>query len=172
MEGKYCKDSFVVKTNLVVPGLTNNHGTLHGGKLLDFIDEVAAISGMRHARKKVVTASIDSVDFLHPIRYGYSVCLEAFVTYAGRTSMEVFVRVIAEDLLTGERNLCVLSFLTVVAIDDDGRPSEVPPVIPQTKMEKELHESAKERAKVRKQRKNESVKLAEKFGTMYPWGND
>jgi acyl-CoA hydrolase len=169
MEGKYCRDSFVVKTAHVLPPLTNSHGTLFGGRLLEFIDDVGAISALRHARKLIVTASTDSVDFLHPIYEGNSVCLESFVTYAGRTSMEVFVRVIAEDLLTGERNLCALSFLTMVAIDENGKPTEVPKVIPQTEMEKALYDSAKERAENRKKRRKEAELLARKFGTDYPW---
>ncbi len=169
MEAKPCLDSFVVKTSLVLPPDTNSHGTLFGGKLMSYIDDVAALSAMRHARKPVVTASNDSVDFLHPIHEGNSVCLESFVTYAGRTSMEVFVRVISEDLLTGERHLCALAFLTFVAIGEDGRPTEVPKVIPETKEEKELYATAPERAAARKKRREQSKLLAKKFGTEYPW---
>lgn len=169
MKGKPCQDSFVVKTSIVLPPDTNSHGTLFGGKLMAYIDDVAALSAMRHARKPVVTASTDSIDFLHPIYEGNSVCLESFVTYAGRTSMEVFVRVISEDLLTGERNLCALSFLTLVALGEDGKPTEVPKVIPQTKEEKELYKTASARAANRKKRRQESKLLAEKFGTKYPW---
>lgn len=166
---KYCKESFVVKTSIVFPPDTNNHGTLFGGKLMAYIDDVAAISAIRHARSNVVTASTDSVDFLHPIYEGNSVCLESFVTYTGRTSMEVFVRVIAEDLLTGERKLCAISFVTMVAIDKDGKPTPVPKVIPETEVEKELHRTAKERAELRKKRRMESEKLAKKYGTKLPW---
>lgn len=72
---------------------------------MTYIDDAAGISAMRHARQSVVTASTDSVDFLHPIHQGNAVCLEAFVTYTGRTSMEIFVKVIAEDLLSGEKSL-------------------------------------------------------------------
>lgn len=169
MSEKYCKESFVVKTSIVLPPDTNNYGTLFGGKLMEYIDDVAAISAMRHARKNIVTASTDSVDFLHPIYEGNSVCLESFVTYTGRTSMEVFVRVIAEDLLSGERNICALSFLTMVAIDENGRPAEVPKVIPQTEVEKELNQSAKERLEVRKKRRKNTELFAEKFGTKLPW---
>lgn len=169
MEAKYCRDSFVVKTSIVLPPYTNFHGTLYGGKLMDYIDDVAAISAMRHARCDVVTASTDSVDFLHPIYEGNSVCLESFVTYVGRTSMEVFVRVIQEDLLTGERNLCALSFVTFVALDKNGKPKEVPKVIPETELEKRLHQTGKERAKLRKQRRKETEMLARQFGTDYPW---
>lgn len=169
MEEKYCRDSFVVKTSIVLPPDTNNHGTMFGGKLMAYIDDVAAISAMRHSRRNIVTASTDSVDFLHPIHTGSSVCLEAFVTFTGTSSMEVFVRVISEELLTGKRNVCALSFLTMVAVDEDGKPTPVPKVIPETEEEKELYATAKERAEVRKNRRKETQKLASKFGTKLPW---
>jgi acyl-CoA hydrolase len=162
-ETKYCRDSYVVKTSIVLPPDTNNYGTMFGGKLMAYIDDVAAISAIRHARKPVVTASTDSVDFLHPIYEGNSVCLEAFVTYTGRTSMEIFVKVVAEDLLTGNRNICALSFLTMVAVDENGKPTPVPKVIPQNDEEKMLHESAKARAEKRKRRKKDIECMAEKF---------
>lgn len=166
---KFCKESFVVKTSFVLPPDTNTYGTLFGGKLMAYIDDVAAISATRHARKTVVTASTDSVDFLHPIYEGNSVCLEAYVTYTGNTSMEVFVKVIAENLLTGERNICAVSFLTMVAVDENGKPSQVPQVIPQTKEEQQLHESAKNRAQLRKNRKKENEGMAALFSTSLPW---
>lgn len=168
-EIKYTQDSIVIKTSIVLPPDTNNIGTMFGGKLMAYIDDVAAISAMRHARSSVVTASTDSVDFLHPIHEGNAVCLEAFVTYTGRTSMEVIVKVVAENLRSGERDLCAISFLTFVAIDDDGKPTPVPRLVPQTEMEKSLYESAKGRAEVRKRRRFETRSIAEVFGTDLPW---
>ncbi|MFD1777672.1 acyl-CoA thioesterase [Fredinandcohnia salidurans] len=168
-EAKYCKESFVVKTSNVFPPDTNYHGTMFGGKLMAYIDDVASISAVRHSRSPVVTASTDSVDFLHPINEGSSVCLEAFVTYTGRSSMEVFVKVIAEDLYTGERHICALSFLTFVALDEKGKPKPVPKVIPKSEEEKMLHESAKDRAENRKRRKKENEKMASKFSIALPW---
>lgn len=166
---KCCRESFVVKTSIVLPPDTNTYGTMFGGKLMAYIDEIAAMAAMRHARKPVVTASTDSIDFLHPIYEGNAVCLEAFVTYTRRTSMEVFVKVIAEDLITGDRNVCALSFLTLVAVDENGNPSPVPQVIPETEEEKSLFETAKERAEIRKKRKIESEIVASRFGTKLPW---
>jgi len=163
-KSKLCKESFVVKTSIVLPPDTNAHGTLFGGKLMAYIDDAAGISAMRHSRCNVVTASTDSVDFLHPIYQGNAVCLESFVTYTGRTSMEVFVKVTAEDLITGERNICAMSFITMVAIDENGKPTAVPQVIPETDEEKNLHESAKERAEIRKKRKIDSEHRAKTFG--------
>ena len=169
IESKYCKESLVIKTSIVLPPDTNTHGTLFGGKLMAYIDDVAAISAVRHARRPIVTASNDSVDFLHPVYEGNSVCLEAFVTYTGTTSMEVFVKVIAEDLLTGDRNVCTLSFLTLVALDDEGNPTPVPKVVPQTAIEKQLYQTAEDRTRVRKKRRKESKEMTELFGTKLPW---
>ncbi|MCE4050038.1 MULTISPECIES: acyl-CoA thioesterase [Bacillaceae] len=164
MEGsKYCSESLVIKTSIVFPTDTNTYGTLFGGKLMAYIDDTAAIAAMRHARKHIVTASTDSVDFLHPIQEGNSVCLEAFVTYTGTSSMEVFVKVTAEDLLSGEKNLCALSFLTMVAIDEHGKPTAVPQVVPQTEEEISLFESGKVRAQMRRNRKAETQELARKY---------
>ncbi|MCD7033978.1 acyl-CoA thioesterase [Metabacillus sp. GX 13764] len=169
MNPKPCQESFVVKTSIVLPPDTNNHGTMFGGKLMAYIDDVAAISAMRHSRSAIVTASTDSVDFLHPIHVGWSVCLEAFVTYTGRTSMEVFVKVISEDMLKGDRHICALSFLTMVAVDENNKPVPVPPVVPETEMEKELYQTGMARAEARKRRKSEFQNMAQIFGTELPW---
>ncbi|PLT34565.1 acyl-CoA thioesterase [Bacillus sp. V5-8f] len=168
-ETKHNRDSLVIKTSIVLPPDTNNLGTMFGGKLMAYIDDVAAISAMRHSRTNCVTASTDSVDFLHPIQIGNSVCLEAFVTYTGRTSMEVMVKVIAEGLLTGERNVCAISFLTFVAIDKDGKPTPVPRLVPQTETEKNLFETGKQRAEIRKKRRKDTEQLAKTFGADLPW---
>ena len=156
-EIRYCRDSLVVKTSIVFPPDTNNLGTMFGGKLMAYIDDIAAISAMRHARSYVVTASTDSVDFIHPIHEGHAVCLESFVTYTGRTSMEVIVKVVEEDLVTGERHLCAISFLTFVAIDKNWKAcSGCSELFQQTEMEKKLYESAKERAEARKKRRKDT----------------
>lgn len=162
---RYCQDSLVVKTSIVLPPDTNNIGTMFGGKLMAYIDDVAAISAMRHSRSYVVTASTDSVDFLHPIHDGHAVCLESFVTHTGRTSIEVIVKVVEEDLITGNQNLCVISFLTFVAIDKNGKPIPVPRVVPQTDAEKALYASAKERAEARKKRRIDTQYIADTIGT-------
>lgn len=166
---KKCRDSLVVKTSIVLPPDTNNIGTMFGGKLMAQIDDIAAISAMRHARSHVVTASTDSVDFLHPISEGNAVCLESFVTYTGRTSMEVVVKVVAEDLQSGVQNLCALSFLTFVAIDEKGNPIPVPRLISETETEKALYESAKERAQARKKRRTDTQYIADTIGNDLVW---
>lgn len=167
--GKSAKESRSVNSSYVLPPDTNNHGTLFGGKLMSYIDDVAARAAMRHAGLPIVTASTDSIDFLHPIRVGHEVFLEAIVTWTNKTSMEVFVKVIGEDLITGERTVCATSFLTYVALGADGRPTDVPKVVPETDEEQLLHESAPTRAEARKQRRKESKRLAETFGSKRPW---
>ncbi|HWO78146.1 MAG TPA: acyl-CoA thioesterase [Bacillus sp. (in: firmicutes)] len=169
MEPKYCKESRVVHTDLVLPNDTNNHNTLFGGVLMKRIDGVASISAKRHCRAEVVTASTDSVDFLEPILPTDSICIETFVTWTGRTSMEVFAKVITEDLLSGKRRIAATAFLTFVALDENGKPVAVPEVIPETPEEQKLHETGDQRALVRKNRRAESKKLAQFITTKKPW---
>ncbi|SET52029.1 Acyl-CoA hydrolase [Oceanobacillus limi] len=172
MEKKPCSNSLAVKTSHVLPPDTNTHGTLFGGKLMAHIDDVAAIAAVRHARKPVVTASTDSVDFLAPVKEGDSICVEAFVTWTHNTSMEVFVKAVTEELITGDRKVCTTAFLTFVAVDDNGRPIPVPDVYPETELEKLLHKDAPKRAEQRKERRKNSKELAAKFGTNYPWHHE
>ncbi|MDX8045263.1 acyl-CoA thioesterase [Gracilibacillus sp. S3-1-1] len=169
MKDKYIKETRAVKVSHVLPLDTNNHGTLFGGKLMSYIDDIAAISAMRHARSLVVTASTDSVDFLAPIRVGSAVCLESFVTWTGTSSMEIFVKVLAEDLLTGERTIAATAFQTFVAVDEQGKPIPVPNVVPETEEEKYLHETAKERVEARKRRRKSSKELAKVMEKNKPW---
>lgn len=150
MQAKQCKLSRCVKANIVLPPDTQHHHTLFGGRLMKLIDEVAVLSATRHARRPCVTASTDSVDFLSPVRVGDSICLVAYVTWTSRTSMEVFIRSTAEDLMTGERRIAAVSFQTLVAVDDNGKPTPVPGVIPETEEEEYLFRTAPNRAASRK----------------------
>lgn len=169
MQGKPCRDSRVVKTSRVFPNDVNDHNTLFGGKLMSDIDMTASISATRHSRASVVTASTDSVAFLAPVRPSDSVCLESFVTWTGRSSMEVFVKVTAEELRSGDRRIAATAFLTFVAIDDAGRPTEVPPVLPESEEERRLNESGDERAKHRRIHRRQSQEMAEYLTTSRPW---
>ena len=168
MEAKYCKESRVIRTSRVFPNDVNNHNTLFGGKLMSDVDQVASISAARHSRRECVTASTDSVDFLYPVRTTDSVCFESYVTWTGTSSMEVFVKIIAEDLKSGKRTIAATALLTFVALDEHKRPTHVPQVIPETEEEKKLHETAPERAIMRKERKQKSKKLAAFLTTNYP----
>ncbi|PKR77210.1 acyl-CoA thioesterase [Halalkalibacillus sediminis] len=169
MKAKPCINSLTVRNSHVLPPDTNSHGTLFGGRLMAFIDDVGAIAATRHARMPVVTASTDSVDFLNPVYEGDTICLEAFVTWTHNTSMEIFVKAITENLLTGKRKVCTTAFLTMVAVDENGKPTKVPSVYPESEEEKWLHDGAEKRAEYRKARRDDSKMLAKKFGTSLPW---
>ncbi|MCA0989521.1 acyl-CoA thioesterase [Guptibacillus algicola] len=169
MEKRYIRETLVVKTSHVFPEATNNHNTLFGGQLMRDIDDLASIAAMRLCRSEVVTASTDSVDFLHPITPDDSVCLEAYVSYTGKSSMEVFVKVIAEHLLTGERKIASTAFLTFVALDENKKPLSVPQIIPETEEEKNLHNTAPARAEKRREHRQASKELAGLLTTKRPW---
>ncbi|PZE20868.1 acyl-CoA thioesterase [Paenibacillus xerothermodurans] len=169
MEQKRVSETRCVRVSRVFPADVNNHNTMFGGKLMSQIDDIASISASKLCRVTAVTASTDSVDFLLPIRPTDSVSLESFVTWTGRTSMEVFVKVIKEDLRTGERNIAATSFLTFVGLDENNNPVEVPKIIPETEEERKLYETAGRRAEMRKARREESKKFADFLVTEYPW---
>jgi acyl-CoA hydrolase len=134
-----------IQTHLVLPPDTNHMGTIFGGTVLAYVDEIAAIAAMKHSRKVVVTASIDSVNFLSSAEVGDILTLEAFVISTGRTSMEVFVKVESENLDTAKKTLTTTSILTMVAKDSNGFPTPVPGVIPQTDEEMALLKTAEDR---------------------------
>jgi acyl-CoA hydrolase len=145
LKAKNVSDSRTTMTQLVLPNDANTYGNVLGGKVMHWIDLTGAISAFRHSRKPVVTVSVDTVQFHHPVKVGQVVLLEACVTRAFRTSMEVRVEVRSEDPLTGEQIRTCSAFLTFVAIDADGHPTEVPPLIPETAEEKRHYERALER---------------------------
>lgn len=152
METRTCKHSKTVQTRLVLPPDTNHLDTIFGGKILAYIDEIAALTAMKHSNSVVVTASIDSVDFLSSAKVGDALTLEAFVTYTGKSSMEVYVNVTAHNLLKNEQTRTTESFLTMVAVDETGKPKVVPGIVPETDEEKRLFETAPARKENRKKR--------------------
>lgn len=170
MEPKKAKESRIVNTAQVLLSDLNNYNTLFGGVLMKKLDDAATLSARRHSRvKECVTASTDSIDFLCPIHQTDSVCVESFVTYTGKTSMEIFCKVIAEDILTGERRIAATAFLTFVALGEDKRPVEVPAILPETEEEKFLYNTGKERADMRKFRRQKSKELAAYITVKKPW---
>lgn len=136
-------------SELMMPQDANNLGHVFGGVVLAMMDKVAAIAAFRHCRTNVVTASIDRVDFREPVHVGDLVVMKASVNFAGRTSMEVGVRVEAEDLLSGARRHTNSCYLTFVAIDRNGRPIEVPALRPESSEERRRHDAAGERRRRR-----------------------
>lgn len=140
----------------VMPQDTNPAGNLHGGVILRYIDLCAATVAMRHARSNVVTASLDRMDFIKPVYVGELVILHANVNMVGRTSMEVGVRVEAENLYTGEVRWTNSAYLTFVAMGENGRPRQVPSLRLETEEDERRNREAKQRRDTRmKQKKTE-----------------
>jgi acyl-CoA hydrolase len=142
-------DSQHETSEIMMPQDANVLGHVFGGSVLSMMDKCAAVAAFRHARAACVTASIDRVDFREPIHVGDLVVMKASVNYAGRTSMEVGVRVEAEELITGHRRHTNSCYLTFVAVDRNGRPVEVPQIAPDSPDEHRRYEAAKERRRRR-----------------------
>jgi acyl-CoA hydrolase len=132
MEGRPVRDSVSDYSEIALPIYANPLGNLLGGRILHLMDLAAATAGMRHARRPIVTASVDYVTFLHPIRIGQLVTLKSSVNRVFRTSMEIGVKVWVEDLRTGETFHTNSSYLTFVGLSDDGKPTPIPPLIAET----------------------------------------
>ena len=149
MEAKKCADSLTIMTELVLPNDSNLLGNLMGGRLLYWMDIASALSSAKHANAQVVTASVDNVSFRSPIKLGSVITIEAKVTRTFKTSMEVHLVVYAETLRHGKKVKSNEAFYTFVALDENGSPIEVEPVIPETDDEKKLYESALRRREIR-----------------------
>ena len=149
--GKPVRDRHPEPSELMMPHHANNLGHVFGGVMLSMMDRTAAVAAFRHSRMNVVTASIDRVDFREPIHVGVLVVMKASVNFVGRTSIEVGVRVEAEELLTGRRRHTNSCYLTFVAVDRNGRPIEMPPVVPESPEETRRFQAAQQRRKVRLQ---------------------
>lgn len=146
---KPAADSRVEVTHLVMPFDANTLGTAFGGTVMQWTDLAAAMAAMRHARVPVVTASIDQLSFLAPIRIGQMAILHAQVNAVFGTSMEVGVEVQTEDPLTGERRKCCDAFLTFVSLGPDGQPTRAPPLRTDTDDERRREREARERRAAR-----------------------
>ena len=142
---KSMRSSYIQIAQLMHPEHANLLGNVHGGWIMKLADEAGAIACMRHAQRRVVTVAIDSMIFRNPIKIGDLVLLSAEVTYTGHTSMEAEVQVQAENPITGERTHTNTAYLVYVALDDEGKPTSVPPIKAETEDEKRKMESAKER---------------------------
>ncbi len=141
--------SRVEMTEIVLPGDTNALGTIFGGKVMQWIDIAASVAAMRHSGGNVVTASIDALAFLTPIHLGEVVILKSQVNFAGKTSMEVGVRVEAEDPRTGAHRYTTKAYLTFVAIDGEGKPRAVPPLALDSDEDRRRHADAEARRAAR-----------------------
>jgi acyl-CoA hydrolase len=149
MESKKASDSFVVMNELVLPNDTNVFGNLMGGRLMYWMDIAAAMAATRHCNAPCMTASVDNLSFKNPIKLGNVVHIEAHVTRAFNTSMEIYLKVWGEDSLHQYRYESNEAYFTFVALDPNNKPRLVPPVIPETEQEQKLFEGALRRRQVR-----------------------
>jgi acyl-CoA hydrolase len=163
MEGRPVRDSISEIAELAMPIYANPLGNVLGGRIMHLVDLAGATAAIRHARRTVVTASIDSMSFLHPIHIGHLITLRSSVNRVFRTSMEVGVKVLVEDLRTGVVHHTNSSYLTFVALDDDGSPFPVPPVIPETEDEKRRWQLADERRVSRLLLKRKALEHEQRF---------
>ncbi len=142
MKSRKASETLAITTKVVLPNDTNTLGNLFGGQLLAWMDVIASVSAHRHSRRVVVTASVNNVSFNSPINHASIVTLEAKVSRAFSSSMEVFVDVFVEDNVTGERRKSNEAIYTFVAVDQNGGPIQVPELVPETKEEIERYEGA------------------------------
>lgn len=149
MKSKPPKESQATMSELVLPNDTNTLGNLMGGRLLHWMDIVTAIAAQKHSNRVVVTASVDNVDFKCPIKLGEVVQLEARVTRAFSTSMEVRVDVHATNMMTGEYRKCNSAYYTFVAVDQNGRPIPVNKIEPETEDDQKEFQGAMNRRELR-----------------------
>ena len=150
-KSRHSKDSAVETRYLIMPKDANPYGSAFGGLIMSVIDETAYMAASRHAGTSVVTAAIDSLSFVSPVRVGDQIVLNARVTYTGTKSMEVSVTVMKDNPDTGERRLATTAYLTFVALDEHGKPKEIPPLLLTTDDDRASFERARLRVASRKE---------------------
>ena len=146
---KPIRASRIQLSQMMMPEHANIYGNVHGGWIMKLVDEAGALASTRHAAHRTVTVAIDQMIFHHPIHIGDLVILNAEVTYAGRTSMEVEVNVIAEDPISGEQIHTNAAYLVYVALDENGKSTRIPSLIAETREEQTRMDAAVERQKRR-----------------------
>lgn len=169
---KVCRESRVIQTHRIFPFDLNPFGFLFGGKLMTLIDDAASISVSRHCRRGAVTASLDQLNFIHPLHENHSVCVESYVSGVHRKSMEVFVKVIGENLVTGERYLAATCFTTFVAIPSHMNEETVftlPQVSPETEEEKLVCQGYEARRLHRLNEREMFKEFSSQLSTELPW---
>jgi hypothetical protein len=142
MKSRKASETLAITTKIVLPNDTNTLGNLFGGQLLAWMDVIASVSAHRHSKRVVVTASVNNVSFQKPIKHASIITLEAKVSRAFNSSMEIFVDVFVEDQVTGNFEKSNEAIYTFVAVDQNGGPIQVPELIPETEQEKERYEGA------------------------------
>jgi acyl-CoA hydrolase len=147
--GKPVRESTSEYAELALPIDANGLGNVLGGKVMHLVDLAGAMAAMRHARKPVVTASVDHMNFLHAIQIGQLIVLHSQVNRVFHTSMEIGVKVMVEDLMTGLKRHTCSAYLTFVALDAQRKPAAIPPVIPETEEDERRYREAGERREYR-----------------------
>ena len=161
---KFVSDSAVIDhTYKVFPNDLNSYGTAFGGMIMATCDRTALVVAERHSKKTCVTASVDSMHFLHPAGQGDILLFSAAINRTWRTSMEIGVKVIAEHYETGEKRHILSAYFTFIALDDNKQPTEVPPITPKTPDEKRRYEEANDRRERRKVEAEERKRKREHF---------
>ena len=171
-EEKYCRESRVIQTHRVFPQDLNMFESLFGGKLMTMLDDAASISVSRHCRRGAVTASVDRLNFLRPFSENHTVCVESYVSGVGKKSMEVFAKVLGENLATGERYLgatCFMTFVAVPSVMNQETEFKVPLVLPQTEEEKKVCEGYVERKQNRMKELKTNEQFASSLSLEIPW---
>lgn len=158
--GKPVSASRVTLSQLMQLEHANLQGNVHGGWIMKLVDEAGGLACIRHSQHRVVTVALDQMTFKHPIRIGDIITLEAEVSWAGRTSMEVEVCVTAQNPLTGETTDTNTAYLVYVALDEKGQPTPVPPLIAETEAEKQRMAQAEERQRYRLSQAQKTTKAA------------
>jgi len=152
---KAMRASHVTIAQMMHPEHANSLGDVHGGWIMKLVDEAGSLACMRHAGKHVVTVAIDHMVFREPVSIGELIILDAEVTFAGHTSMEVEVQVVAENPITGSRTHTNTAYLVFVSLDENGRPTPVPPLLAENPSEKARMEAARKRQAQRLALKNQ-----------------
>jgi len=163
MEGKTVRESLVALSHVMLPQDANIAGNVHGGVIMKHIDTAAGLVAARHARSNCVTASIDRLDFHHPVFVGNLLTLRASINFVGRTSMEIGVRAETEDVITGQIRHTASAYLTFVALDGNRRPKEVPPLILESQDEIRRNREARARRETRLREKTREKECQQDF---------
>ena len=159
MDGKRVAESRTTLSQIMGPQDANSLGNVHGGVIMKMVDETGAVAAMRHSQQVVVTVAVDSMTFKEPIRISDVVTVSAELTYVGRTSMEVRVEVQAEHPIRGGKNQTNTAFLVYVALDAEGHPCEVPPLMLESDQEKQRWRNAEQRQSFRKAQRAQEESL-------------
>jgi len=168
MEARKAIDSFTTMNELVLPNDTNTFGDLMGGKLMYWMDIAAYLSASKHCNSACMTASVDNISFKTPIKLGNVICIEAIVTRAFTTSMEIHLKVWNQNMIDQTRVLSNEAFFTFVALDEHKKPKKVPEIIPESEQEKKIFLTALRRRQLRlvlagKMKPNDATELKALF---------